>query len=58
MAQILTKYKQGALGMAEFADAIFDPQASIRTFQDFIEVPAISLTASGTAVQEIGRAHV
>ena len=50
MGQILTKYKQGALGWAEFGDAIFDPASAIRTYQDFIEVNAISLTTTATAV--------
>lgn len=51
MGQILTKYKQGALGWAEFGDAIFDPAGAIRTYQDFIEVTAIALASTATAVQ-------
>ena len=50
MGQILTKYKQGALGWAEFGDAIFDPANAIRTYQDFIEVNAITLATTATAV--------
>lgn len=36
MGQILTKYNQGSLGWAEFADAQFDPQNSFSYFNDFI----------------------
>lgn len=55
MGQILTKYKQGALGWAEFADAIFDPANAIRVYNDFIETGAITAsTTSGTAVQGSG----
>ena len=37
MGQILTKYNQGSLGWAEFADAQFDPQNSFSYFVDFIQ---------------------
>lgn len=51
MGQILTKYKQGALGWAEFADAIFDPASAIRVYNDFIDTGAI--TASGTTATAV-----
>jgi hypothetical protein len=40
MGQILTKYNQGSLGLAEFADAQFDPQSSFSYFVDFIQYDA------------------
>jgi hypothetical protein len=36
MAQLLAKYNQGSIGLAEFADALLDPQNSFSYFQDFI----------------------
>jgi hypothetical protein len=56
MAQILTKPGQGALGWAEFADAIFDPANAIRSYLDFVE-GATSLTLSATSGTATVGAH-
>lgn len=36
MGQILTKYNSGALGLAEAADALFDPRSAATTTEDFL----------------------
>lgn len=56
MGQILTKPGQGALGWAEFGDAIFDPANAIRSYLDFVE-GAASLTLSATSATATVGAH-